>query len=120
MNAELHIDAEYNCSNDGDGTRPIIRWTLEAELIFTLKIAGRNSVRKILHYHLTSRDNDPMQMIDEIVNKKRFTQEVGLFMECNHGPEDVTNICVVWDKDNAFLQFLFSVVKQDKLMEAFN
>jgi hypothetical protein len=120
MKAEIHIEAEYNCNNDGDGTRPIIRWTLEAELIFTLKIAGQNSVRKTLRYHLTSIDNDPMQMVDEIVNKKRFSLDTGVFMRADYGPSDITHIDVKWDEGNPFLQLLFSFVKHDKLMEVFN
>lgn len=119
MKAELHIDAIYNCSNDGDGTRPIIRWTLEAELIFILKIAGQNSSRKTLSYSLTSLDNDPMQMVNEITQKKRFSPRLDFFANTEYGLSDITHIDVKWDKDNAFLQFLFSVIKHDKLMETF-
>jgi hypothetical protein len=119
MIGELHIDAIYNCANDGDGTRPIIRWALDAELIFTLKIEGRNSLRKTLSYSLNSMDNDPIQMVDYIVNQKKFSPRLDFFANAEYSLSDITHLKVIWDKDNAFLQFLFSVVKQDKLMEAF-
>lgn len=119
MIGELHIDAIYNCSNDGDGTRPIIRWTLEAELIFTLTIAGKNSIRKTLSYSLTSMDNDPMQIVNDIIDKRKPSPRIDIFANTEYSLSDVTHLKVVWDKDNAFLQFLFSVVKHDKLLGTF-
>lgn len=120
MIGELHINAVYNCENDGDGTKPIIRWTMTADLIFTLKIAGQDSFRKTLSYSLTSMDNDPMQIVNDIVSKKRFSPRLDFFSNTEFSPSDITHLIVKWDKDNAFLQFLFSVVKHDKLLEVFN
>lgn len=61
-----------------------------------------------------------MQIVDEITQKKRFSPRLDFFANTEYSLSDITHMDVKWDKDNAFLQFLFSVVQHDKLMEQFN
>ena len=119
MKAKLHIDAKYNLFNDADGTRPIIRWEHDLKLSFTIIVGGYKSVRKRLHYNFKSMDDDPMEMVNKVLVEKRFSLDTDFFAESKYGPTDITHTDVKWDENNRFLQLLFSVVKHDKLLEAF-
>ncbi len=117
MKAELHIDAEYSLTNDGDGTRPFIHYEHDLELSFTVIVGGYKNIRKRLQYNFKSMDNDPMEMVNKVLVEKRFSFDVDFFAEAPFGPNDITSIQVIWDQRNLFLQLLFSVAKHDKLLE---
>jgi hypothetical protein len=119
MNAELYIDATYNVTTDADGTRQIIMWEHDLELSFTLMIHGSKSIRKRLRYNFKSMSDDPIEMVNKVLVEKRFSFNIDFFAESNHGPGDITDLSIIWDQNNLFLKLLFSVVKQDKLLEVF-
>lgn len=116
LQARIYIDGSATEEIEPVLGGAIIRICHKAEITLTLDIEGQRYWRKTLSYEHSSCSGDPIELIREIVERKRFYPSFDLF-DCPYSKDDIAGICIDYNRQNPFIVYLLDFLKGGKIEE---
>jgi hypothetical protein len=116
VQARIYIDGFATEETEPALGGTIMRICHKAEITLTLDIEGYRAWRRTLSYEHSSCSGDPIELIREIVERKRFYPSFDLF-DCPYSRDDIAGICVDYNRQNPFIVYLFDLLKGSNIEE---